>query len=151
MQLWGAAFGSNFGEQLFGLALENNFGEPFWGTDLKNSRFEAFVLQRQSGEEFWEIASGTALGSSFDQLSRIILPNSCFENQQHWKIKNDIEIYIARLPNPPQPTFDRRKFRSQISDCQGGNDRHREKFKMKHGRDYGLFIFSTNGVEKVLG
>jgi hypothetical protein len=45
MQLWGAAFGSHFGEQLFGPALENNFGEPFWGTGLKHSRFGVFVLQ----------------------------------------------------------------------------------------------------------
>ena len=45
-QLWGAAFGSNFGEQLSGATLENSFGEPLWGTGLKHSRFGATTLQR---------------------------------------------------------------------------------------------------------
>jgi hypothetical protein len=47
-QLWGAAFGSNFGAQLSGATLQNGFGEPCFGT-----RLSVATLKSSFGEQLW--------------------------------------------------------------------------------------------------
>ena len=85
------SLGNSFGKQLRGTALGSSqqqfwgaaFGSHFGAIDLKNRSFGAIALDSSSGEQLWGAALREQLGgSSFGQLSRTALRNTCFEEQQ---------------------------------------------------------------------